>query len=151
MIDGEFNDILKPLRGDTVEKYINEYIRPRLQGDGGEITYVGRDGGEVTVLLQGECSKCLILNRCLAWIEERIEHDLGEKVRVVGIRKKPYFQDKGGELMAHIKVERRSMRPQEWIDLRFGWLKRHIYSEKYEIPSFTVREARQVSEMHFEF
>ena len=55
---------------------------------------VGRDGGEVTVLLQGECSKCLILDRCLAWIEERIEHDLGEKVRVVGIRKKPYFQDK---------------------------------------------------------
>lgn len=53
LIDGEFNDILKPLRGDTVEKYINEYIRPRLQGDGGEITYVGRDGGEVTVLLQG--------------------------------------------------------------------------------------------------
>lgn len=94
MIDGEFNDILKLLRGDTVEKYINEYIRPRLQGDGGEITYVGRDGGEVTVLLQGECSKCLILDRCLAWIEERIEHDLGEKVRVVGIRKKPYFQDK---------------------------------------------------------
>lgn len=53
--------------------------------------------------------------------------------------------------MAHIKVERRSMRPQEWIDLRFGWLKRHIYSEKYEITSFTVREARQVSEMNFEF
>ena len=53
--------------------------------------------------------------------------------------------------MAHIKVERRSMRPQEWIDLRFGWLKRHIYSEKYEITGFTVREARQVSEMNYEF
>ncbi len=76
-----------------MEEYINSYIRPRLQGDGGEITFVSQKGNEVTVLLQGECSKCLILDRCLAWIEQRIEADLGEKVRVIGIRKKPYFQD----------------------------------------------------------
>lgn len=43
------------------------------------------------------------------------------------------------------------MRPEEWITLRFGWLKRYIYREKIEITSFTVREARQVSEMKFEF
>lgn len=53
--------------------------------------------------------------------------------------------------MAHIKVERRSMRPEEWIELRFGWLKRHIYGEKYEITDFRIREARQVSEMNYEF
>ncbi|MBQ4627187.1 MAG: NifU family protein [Clostridia bacterium] len=77
-----------------MEKYINEYIRPRIQGDGGEITFVKQEGSEVTVLLQGECSKCLILHRCLEWIEERIENDLNQKVKVTGIRKKPYFQDK---------------------------------------------------------
>ncbi|MCQ2481581.1 MAG: NifU family protein [Clostridia bacterium] len=77
-----------------MEKYINEYIRPRLQGDGGEITFVKQEGNEVTVLLQGECSKCLILDRCLHWIEERILADKGEAVKVIGIRKKPYFQDK---------------------------------------------------------
>ena len=76
-----------------MKEYINEYIRPRLQGDGGEITFVKQEGNEVTVLLQGECSKCLILDRCLAWIEQRIETDCGERVRVIGIRKKPYFQD----------------------------------------------------------
>ena len=76
-----------------MEEYINGYIRPRLQGDGGEITFVKQEGNEVTVLFQGECSKCLILNRCIKWIEERIEKDLGEKVTVTGIRKKPYFQD----------------------------------------------------------
>ena len=76
-----------------MEKYINEYIRPRLQGDGGEITFVKQENNEVTVLLQGECSKSLILDRCLAWIEQRIEVDKGEKVKVIGIRKKPYFQD----------------------------------------------------------
>lgn len=76
-----------------MEKYINEYIRPRLQGDGGEITFVEENGDEVTVLLQGECSKCLILDRCLKWIEERAKKDLNRDIRVTGIRKKPYFQD----------------------------------------------------------
>jgi Fe-S cluster biogenesis protein NfuA len=76
-----------------MEEYINNYIRSRLQGDGGEITFVKQTGNEVTVLLQGECSKCLILDRCLNWIEERIKVDLNEDVKVIGIRKKPYFQD----------------------------------------------------------
>ena len=80
-------------KGFVMEKYINEYIRPRLQGDGGEITFVEQNGNEVTVLLQGECSKCLILDRCLKWIEERIALDLNQQVKVIGIRKKPYFQD----------------------------------------------------------
>ncbi len=53
--------------------------------------------------------------------------------------------------MAHIKVVRRSMRPEEWTDLRFGWLKRHIYSSKWEIENLLIRDARQVSEMEFEY
>lgn len=53
--------------------------------------------------------------------------------------------------MAHIKVVRRSMRPEEWTDLRFGWLKRHIYSSKWEIKNLMIRDARQVSEMEFEY
>lgn len=53
--------------------------------------------------------------------------------------------------MAHIKVVRRSMRPEEWTDLRFGWLKRHIYSSKREIKNLLIRDARQVSEMEFEY
>ena len=48
--------------------------------------------------------------------------------------------------MAHIKVIRRSMRPEEWTDLRFGWLKRYAYSQSFEITDITVREARQVAE-----
>lgn len=53
--------------------------------------------------------------------------------------------------MAHIKVVRRSMRPEEWTDLRFGWLKRHIYSEKWEIKNLEIRDACQISEMEFEY
>ncbi|MBQ8782418.1 MAG: alpha-mannosidase, partial [Clostridia bacterium] len=53
--------------------------------------------------------------------------------------------------MAHIKVVRRSMRPEEWTDLRFGWLKRHIYDEKWEIENLQIRDARQSEEMKFEY
>lgn len=53
--------------------------------------------------------------------------------------------------MAHIKVVRRSMRPEEWTDLRFGWLKRYIYDTKWEIKNLMIRDARQVAEMEFEY
>lgn len=76
-----------------MEHYINDIIRPKIQGDGGEITFDSRDGDTVTVITQGECSKCLILDRCIAWIESMIEKDLNEKVTVKAIRKKPFFWD----------------------------------------------------------
>ena len=53
--------------------------------------------------------------------------------------------------MAHIKVVRRSLRPEEWTDLRFGWLKRHIYDKKWEIKNLEIRDARQTDEMQFEY
>lgn len=53
--------------------------------------------------------------------------------------------------MAHIKVVRRSMRPEEWTQLRFGWLKRYIVTDKYEIKTLQIRDARQVSEMEYEY
>lgn len=43
------------------------------------------------------------------------------------------------------------MRPEEWTDLRFGWLKRYIYREKLEIDNLEIRDARQVKEMEFEY
>lgn len=43
------------------------------------------------------------------------------------------------------------MRPEEWTDLRFGWLKRYIYSSKWEITNLMIRDARQISEMEFEY
>lgn len=42
--------------------------------------------------------------------------------------------------MAHVKVVRRSMRPEEWTDLRFVWLQRGIYEDKFEITDLEIRE-----------
>ena len=73
--------------------YINNVIKPKLQGDGGWIEFVSYEDGELTVVFRGECSKCLILHRCVDWIEQQIKADLNKTVRVNAIRKKPYFQD----------------------------------------------------------
>ncbi|MBQ8161321.1 MAG: alpha-mannosidase [Clostridia bacterium] len=53
--------------------------------------------------------------------------------------------------MAHVKVVRRSMRPEEWTDLRFVWLKRGIYEEKVEVTDLTIRDARQITENQYVF
>ena len=61
---------------------------------GGEIDFVSYENGELTVLLQGECSKCLIVDRCLRWIESEVMRDMGESVKVIAQKKKPFFWDK---------------------------------------------------------
>ena len=53
--------------------------------------------------------------------------------------------------MAQVKVVRRSMRPEEWTDLRFGWLKRYVYRKKFEVKNLRVADARQVGEDSYEF
>ena len=53
--------------------------------------------------------------------------------------------------MAHIKVERRSMRPEEYIALRYGWLKRYVIENKTEIAPVMIRNARQTGENSFDF
>ncbi len=77
-----------------MKDYINNIIKPKLQGDGGEIDFVSYENGILTVLLQGECSKCLIVDRCLTWIESEVMRDMGESVKVVAQKKKPFFWDK---------------------------------------------------------
>ena len=77
-----------------MKDYINTIIKPKLQGDGGEIDFVSYENGELTVLLQGECSKCLIVDRCLRWIESEVMRDMGESVNVIAQKKKPFFWDK---------------------------------------------------------
>lgn len=77
----------------NIQNYVETVLQPKLQGDGGWIEFVSFENNELTVIFRGECSKCLILHRCTEWIEEQIKNDLHKNVKVVAIRKKPYFQD----------------------------------------------------------
>lgn len=78
---------------DKVKNYVENVLQPKLQGDGGWIEFVSLENNVLTVVFRGECSKCLILHRCVEWIESEIEKDLRKCVKVNAIRKKPYFQD----------------------------------------------------------
>ncbi|MBR3150336.1 MAG: NifU family protein [Eubacterium sp.] len=77
----------------TIQGYIENVVHPKLQGDGGWVEYKSYVDGELTLVFRGECSKCLILNRCCDWIEQQIKADLKKEVKVVAVRKRPYFQD----------------------------------------------------------
>lgn len=76
-----------------VKSYVENILQPKIQGDGGWIEFVSLEDDVLTVIFRGECSKCLILHRCVEWIESEIKRDLNENVKVNAIRRKPYFQD----------------------------------------------------------
>lgn len=76
-----------------IKNYVENVLQPKLQGDGGWVEFVSFENGELTLVFRGECSKCLILHRCTEWIEQQIKSDLKKTVKVVAVRKKPYFQD----------------------------------------------------------
>lgn len=78
---------------DKIQSYVENVLQPKLQGDGGWIEFVSFEDGILTVIFRGECSKCLILHRCVEWIEDEIQRDLKKNVKVHAVRKKPYFQD----------------------------------------------------------
>lgn len=76
-----------------IKSYVENVLQPKLQGDGGWIEFVEYKNDILTVVFRGECSKCLILHRCVAWIEAEIKRDLNLDVRIEAIRRRPYFQD----------------------------------------------------------
>lgn len=77
-----------------MKEYIENTINPKIQGDGGWVEFSSFDGETLELIFRGECSKCLILERCVAWIENEIKKDKGETVKIKAVRKKPYFWDK---------------------------------------------------------
>lgn len=86
--------IINGIMGMDIETYIKKIIRPRIQGDGGEVEFESlSEDGTLTLIFRGECSKCLILNRCVDWIAEEVLKNTGKLVKIKAVRKKPYFWD----------------------------------------------------------
>lgn len=86
--------IINGIMGMDIETYIKKIIRPKIQGDGGEVEFESlSDDGTLTLIFRGECSKCLILNRCVDWIAEEVLKNTSKLVKIKAVRKKPYFWD----------------------------------------------------------
>ena len=90
----DIRTIINGIMGMDIETYIKKIIRPKIQGDGGEVEFESlSDDGTLTLIFRGECSKCLILNRCVDWIAEEVLKNTGKLVKIKAVRKKPYFWD----------------------------------------------------------
>lgn len=86
--------IINGIMGMDIETYIKKIIRPKIQGDGGEVEFESlSEDGTLTLIFRGECSKCLILNRCVDWIAGEVLKNTSKLVKIKAIRKKPYFWD----------------------------------------------------------
>lgn len=86
--------IINGIMGMDIETYIKKIIRPKIQGDGGEVEFESlSEDGTLTLIFRGECSKCLILNRCVDWISEEVLKNTSKLVKIKAVRKKPYFWD----------------------------------------------------------
>ena len=77
----------------NAREYVENVLAPRLQGDGGWGEVQKEEEGTLELVFRGECSKCLILDRCTAWMEQKLAAETGRQVRIRAIRKKPYFWD----------------------------------------------------------
>ena len=42
--------------------------------------------------------------------------------------------------MAFVEVVRRSMRPEEWTDLRFSWIKRGLIEKQFAITDLQINK-----------
>ena len=80
-------DIKAEVPAKYFDKKASLKVTPVISFEGGLVA------GE-TVLLQGECSKCLIVERCLDWIKGEIKRDLGVECKIRANKKKPFFWDK---------------------------------------------------------
>ncbi len=86
--------IINGIMGMDIETYIKKIIRPKIQGDGGEVEFESlSEDGTLTLIFRGECSKCLILNRCVDWIAEEVLKNTSKLVKIKAFRKNPYFWD----------------------------------------------------------
>lgn len=71
----------------TLEQQVRdalEEVRPALQMDGGDVEFLGVDGGVVTVRLLGACGGCPMATMTLVgFVEERLKQRVPEVRQVV--------------------------------------------------------------------
>lgn len=76
-----------------MKEYICNKIAARIRGDGGWVEFVSYEDGQLELVFRGECSKCIILDRCLDWICQEVKRDLDEDITIKPLRVKPFFWD----------------------------------------------------------
>lgn len=78
-----------------MDAYINEQIRPCVQGDGGDLELVEIKDNKIQILALNECSICPLTMNCYKnWLEEQLNQQFKLNYQLEIKIKKPYFWDK---------------------------------------------------------
>jgi len=78
---------------DEIRAFVENFIRPRVQADGGEVVFAGLDGNVIKLTLMGECAVCTSSCGVREWIAAQLRGRFGEYLRLTFESKKRYFQD----------------------------------------------------------
>ena len=76
-----------------IKQFIDDFIRPRVQADGGELVLASAEGNVVHLVLMGECAVCAAQCGLRAWATAQLRARFGEHLQVSFSVKKRYFQD----------------------------------------------------------
>lgn len=80
---------------EEVNTYIEEKIRPCVQGDGGDLRVIDLEDNKVRIAALNECSRCPLTMNCYkTWLEDEINKQFESGYEVVITIEKPYFWDK---------------------------------------------------------
>ena len=77
-----------------INEFINEFIRPRVQGDGGEIMFENLVGDDLTLVLMGDCAVCNVGCDMAKWVGKALKNEFNKDFNIILKRKTRYFQDK---------------------------------------------------------
>jgi len=69
----------------TIQKILEEDVRPMLQKDNGDIQLVDINGSEVQVSFVGMCRGCTASDRTIRWVEEKLQEHVDGSIRVVEV------------------------------------------------------------------
>ncbi len=69
-----------------LQAFFDTAIAPCVRADGGWLEILRQDGDRVQLTAKGECARCAVLERCLAWAESRAQEELGRSIRFTAVR-----------------------------------------------------------------
>ena len=75
-------------------EFMEGFVRPRVQADGGEIVVAGLEGNQLRLVLMGECAACPKSCGVREWVTDQVRERFGADIQVEFSAKKRYFQDR---------------------------------------------------------
>lgn len=69
-----------------LKTWLEQAVTPLVRADGGWLEMKEETNDTAFFLARGECSHCQALDRCLRWVENRAQKELGREIRMTAVR-----------------------------------------------------------------